>query len=441
MLFASFSDLVIGVVSFVAALSVIVAVHEYGHYIVGRWSGIRAEVFSIGFGPRLWSRTDRRGTRWQIAAIPLGGYVKFLGDANAASAGVDEAAMASLSEAERRQTMHGAPLWARAATVAAGPVANFLLSILIFTAMVAVTGLPLDKPTVGALRPMPVETGLAPGDRILAVEGIETPDLAALAKAADAVPPLPLYDYRVERAGAEQVVPGPAPIPALVLGVQPRSAAVDAGLREGDVILSVDGERTPRFSDLKRLVGAAAGAPVTLEIWRDGTVFTATLKPRERPVPGADGELETGFLIGVSGGYWFTLATRAPSPAEALSLGLRSTWGVIDTTFAGLSSMIAQKISPCNLNGMIGIAQATGSAASQGLDYFIWLMAALSTAIGLVNLFPIPVLDGGHLVFHAWEWAFGRPPPDRVMNVAMAAGLMIVVALMLFGISNDLFCE
>lgn len=440
-LLTSLGDTAWTVAVFVVALSIIVAVHEYGHYIVGRWCGIDAEVFSLGFGPRLWSRMDRRGTRWQVAAIPFGGYVKFLGDANAASAGADSAAMERLSAEERRRTMHGAPLWARAATVFAGPAFNFLLSIAVFSLTVFATGIATNQPEIAALRPLPVENQLQPGDRILAVAGIETPDYTALSDAAEALPDTATVDYRVLRDGQEVTVTGPTLLPALILSVLPRSAAMDAGLEEGDVILSMNGTPTPRFDDLQGIVKASGGKPITLSVWRDGKTFETTLAPRERPVTAEGGGLETGYQIGISGSFMFDPATRRPGVAEALGIGASQTWGVIEATFSGISSMVAGRISTCNINGPVGMAQATGAAASAGLASFIWLVAALSTAIGLLNLFPIPVLDGGHLVFHAFEWATGRPPSDRFMNVAMAVGLTVVLALMLFGLTNDLFCR
>lgn len=426
--------------TFVVALSIIVFVHEFGHYIVGRWSGIRAEVFSLGFGPTLWSRIDRHGTRWQVAALPFGGYVKFLGDANASSANADADTMAHLSEAEKRHTMHGAPLWARAATVFAGPAFNFLLSILVFGGMLFVSGVATERPVIAALKPLPVANALRPGDEILSVNGIATPDYAALGAAADRMPKAEAVPYVVLRAGAETTVTGPTLIPPLIEAVLPSSAAEDAGLRPGDVILEVNGTAIVRFDDLREAVRASGGAPVALTVWRAGDTFETSLTPRQRPVQTADGGLETGYQLGISGTFMFEPATRTPGPVEALTAGGRMTWGVIDGTFTAISSMVAGRISTCNINGPIGMAKATGSAASAGVSSFVWMIAALSTAIGLLNLFPIPVLDGGHLVFHAYEWARGKPPSDKVMNVALAIGLTLVLALMFFGLTNDLFC-
>lgn len=439
-LFSNLADTGGTILAFVVALSIIVAVHEYGHYIVGRWSGIHAEVFSIGFGPILWSRHDKRGTRWQVAALPFGGYVKFLGDANASSAGADEETMSRLSDEERRHTMHGAPLWARAATVFAGPLFNFILSIIVFAALLFASGVATDAPEVASVKPLPYAHDLQPGDRILSVNGQETPDYEALGDLAENLPASETLDYRVLRDDKELTIAGPTLMPPMILGIQPRSAAQDAGLEIGDVIVAINGNPTPRFSDLQEVVREGKGAPVALTVWRDGETFETTLSPRERPVEADDGGLETGYLIGISSSFVFEPATRSPGLGEAVSVGVGQTWGIIRGTFTGISSMVAGKISTCNINGPVGIAQATGQAASQGLVAFIWLVAALSTAIGLLNLFPIPVLDGGHLVFHAYEWAFGRPPPDRVMNTAMAAGLVIILSLMLFGLTNDLFC-
>jgi regulator of sigma E protease len=223
-----FGNVAFTMVAFVVALSIIVAIHEYGHYIVGRWTGIKAEVFSVGFGPVLFARTDRHGTKWQIAALPFGGYVKFLGDANAASVGSDAK---GLPEASRRHTMMGAPLWARAATVAAGPVANFILAILLFTRLVLSQGRPTDPVTVAELAPLPPNfaQGLQVGDEILAVEGrpvaVET-----LGEATTGLTPAPAVDYRDPADGEELRSPALS-LPAARRSVSPDSAAWDAGIR------------------------------------------------------------------------------------------------------------------------------------------------------------------------------------------------------------------
>jgi len=439
-LIPSFGNFAWTVIAFIAALLIIVAVHEYGHYIVGRWSGIQSEVFSLGFGPVLASRVDRRGTRWQVAALPFGGYVKFLGDANAAS-GKDDEAIAALSAAERRHTMHGAPLWARAVTVAAGPMANFIFSVVVFAGFFMVSGIATDQPVVGSLKPTPfVGQSLLPGDRIVAVNGSATPDLDSFISVIDALPPAPSTEYRVLRDGRETVVQGPFPLPPVVDAVQPQSAAMDVGLMAGDVVLSVEGRPVTAFAEMRTIVGASDGKPVALMVWRDGTTLEVTLTPRRMDLPRADGGFETRWLIGLSGGLVFVPETRTPGPFEAARLGVQQSYAIVKTSLSGLSHMVRGAISACNLRGPIGIAESSGEAASQGAASFVWFLALLSTAVGLMNLFPIPVLDGGHLVFHAWEAVTGKPPSDLALRVLMTSGLVVLLALMAFALSNDLLC-
>jgi regulator of sigma E protease len=425
--------------AFVIALSVIVFVHEYGHYIVGRWTGIRSEVFSIGFGPVLFSRTDRRGTRWQVAALPFGGYVKFLGDASAASDKASDT-YESLDEETKRHTMHGAPLWARAATVAAGPVFNFVLSILVFAVILSWQGIPKEPVEVGVLKPMPAAAGtLQPGDRILGVDGSETPDYESFYSVIREMPLSERVSYRIERSGEPQTVEGPYPFPPLVEGLQPGSAAMDVGLEPGDVITAIDGTPVTAFRELQDVVAKSDGRPLAVDVWRDGETHEFVLAPRRVDLP-VDGGFETRWLIGMTGGLIFEPATRTPGPFEAVSGGVRQVIFIIQSSLSGLWHMITGAISSCNLSGPIGIAETSGAAASQGVESFIWFIAVLSTAVGMLNLFPIPVLDGGHLVFHAFEALTGRPPSDRALRVLMGMGLAAMLALMAFALTNDLFC-
>jgi len=277
-----FGSVIWTVLAFVLALSVIVAIHEYGHYIVGRWSGIHADVFSLGFGPVLFSRTDKRGTVWQFALLPFGGYVKFRGDANAAS-GPDGAAVSELSEEERRTTMAGAPLWARTLTVAAGPVFNFILSILVFGAIIFARGEAADPLTVGELRAMPAVQELQIGDQLLAIEGTPVPsfdDGAGFNALEEALPRTAQVTYTVGRDGAEIDVTGPYPYPALITQVAPQSRALEAGLRVGDVITSIDGTPTFAFEQLKTAVETGEGADLTLQVWNEGETREIILAPK-----------------------------------------------------------------------------------------------------------------------------------------------------------------
>lgn len=440
-LIPSFGSFFFTIAAFVVALSIIVAVHEYGHYIVGRWSGIHADVFSIGFGPVLVSRRDRRGTLWQIAALPLGGYVKFAGDADAAS-GKDGAAMEAMPEEARRHTMHGAPLWARSATVAAGPVFNFIFAIVVFAGFMMVRGVAQEDPVVGAMHPAPAEVvqQLQPGDVILQVAGIEVAGLSDYYSAVAQIAPAASVPHLVERGGTRLQIDGPFPQPPVVGSVSPQSAARDAGLRAGDVILRADDMPVHAFGQLRDITAASEGRPIALDVWRNGEVFSVDLSPRSTDLPLPGGGFETRWLIGLTSGTIFEHATRTPGPVEALGMASEQTWLVIRTSLEGLFYMITGAISTCNIAGPIGIAETSAAMASDGLGDFIWFIAVLSVAVGLLNLFPIPILDGGHLVFHAWEAVTGKPPSDRALRVLMAIGLAMLVTLMVFALTNDLFC-
>lgn len=435
----SFGNVIWTLVAFVAALSVIVAVHEYGHYIVGRWTGIKADVFSLGFGPKLFGWTDRHGTHWQVAALPFGGYVKFKGDADAAS-GRDEHALDTMSPEERRDTMHGAPLWARSATVAAGPVFNFALSILIFAGIALWSGIATEEARVGQVKPMPLAQTLQPGDLITALDGQPVAGLGDFYTVADGLTPAPVVSYTVDRGGRVVTLEGPFPFPPVADLVQPDSAAQSAGLQAGDVVVSVNGTPIHAFAELRKLIGESEGAAQTLSVWRDGQVQDITLTPRRVDLPSPDGGFETRWLLGLTGGLVFEPETRRADPFEALWLGARQTGMIVQTSLSGLWHMVTGAISSCNLRGPLGIAESSGNAAAQGTMTFIWFIAMLSTAVGMMNLFPIPVLDGGHLVFHAWEAVTGKPPSDRALRGLMTAGLALLLTLMVFALTNDLFC-
>ncbi|MFI0395270.1 RIP metalloprotease RseP [Paracoccus jiaweipingae] len=427
--------------SFVVALSVIVTIHEYGHYIVARWCGIRAETFSLGMGPRLWGRRDRRGTMWQVAALPIGGYVRFLGDADAASAG-RSGDVAQMDASTRRQTLDGAPLWARVATVAAGPVFNFILSILVFAGFMLSQGVAREQVVIGQPVALPgAESGLRPGDQVLALDGRRFDDWPGFFAVAQQTAAAARHDWTVLRDGRETTVSGPDPMPPLIGAITPRSAAARAGLRSGQVITRINDQPVHRFSQLSPVVTAAQGQPVTLTVWSpDGQLRQVSLAPKQQDLPRPGGGFERRWLIGITGGQAFVPQIRAVGPVEALKGGVQQTWGVIAASVTGMAAMIGGQISSCNLGGAISIAESTGQAASAGGGQFLWWIAILSAAIGFLNLLPIPVLDGGHLAFYAWEAVTGRKPSDRVMNALTALGLAAVITLMIFGLTNDLFC-
>ncbi len=423
-------------VAFIVALSVIVAIHEYGHYIVGRWCGIHAEVFSLGFGPVLFSRVDKRGTKWQFAALPFGGYVKFLGDANAASAGTT----GDVPEAEQRRTMHGAPLWARVLTVAAGPVFNFILAIAVISGVIMANGRSTDPLTYEGAIPLPPNyvNQLQAGDVLVAVEGME---IGGGQDIIGALPLQPVINYQIRRDGRDMTVQGPYLMPSAVATFIPRSAADDAGLRGGDVITQIDGVPVVAFSQLIEAVAAAKGAPLVLTIWRDSKVLDVTLAPRAVDQTLPEGGFETRYMIGVTGGVFFEEQTEKLGLGEALVAGSERVLFVITSSLSGMYHVLTGQISTCNLSGPVGIAETSGAMASQGGTSFLWLIGMLSAGVGLLNLFPVPILDGGHLVFYAYEAVTRRKPSVAVYNVMMMMGLALIATLMIFAVFNDLlFC-
>lgn len=445
-LIPQFGNLLWTIVAFVIALSAIVAVHEYGHYIVGRWSGIHADVFSIGFGPVLWSRFDKRGTKWQIALLPFGGYVKFKGDSNAAS-GKDEEAMEEIAEQspeELRSTMHGAPLWARAATVAAGPIFNFAMSIIVFGMIFWSQGVSREPLTVGELQPLPgTVQGLQVGDEIVAIAGITTPDFdeeSNWSEFTGSLPVEPVLDYTVIRDGETLNVEAPWLFPPLIRQVAPRSAAMDIQLEQGDVITAVNGQPIFAFDQLKEFVESSDGRVLLLNVWRDGAELEFALAPRRTDEPQSEGGFVTHWRIGIVGGMMLEPATQPAGVWDSLTGGVRQTTRIIDGSLSGMWHMITGAISTCNISGPIGIAETSGAMASQGAQNFIFFIAVLSTAVGLLNLFPIPALDGGHLVFYAYEAVAGKPPSDRALRILMTVGITLILSLMLFSVTNDLFC-
>ncbi len=429
--------------AFVVALSVIVAIHEYGHYIVGRWCGIKAEVFSLGFGPVLFARTDKHGTQWQLAALPFGGYVKFLGDATAAS-GQSSDEVEAMDAVQRRKTMQGAPLWARAATVAAGPIFNFVLAIIIFAGVAMMQGTVKEPFSVGELRSSPVaEITLEPGDQIVRIAGFDFPEWGESGAFDAFIQNLPLeqaLDYDVIRDGKTISVVGPYPMPPVIVGLAPRSAAYEAGLENGDVITRIDNSAVTAFSELKGVVESSNGRALKLDIWRDGEILELSLSPKRADERKDDGSFKTEWRIGIVGGLAFEPETVGAGPGAAVISGVNRLWTVIESSLSGLYHMITGAISSCNMSGPLGIAQVSGAMANQGASSFINFIAILSAAVGLMNLFPVPILDGGHLVFYAYEAVVRRPPSERIINALMSFGLVFVLGLMVFALGNDLFC-
>jgi len=430
------------IASFLVVLGVVVFVHEFGHYIVARWCGIQSEVFSIGFGKELYGWTDSRGTRWRVAALPLGGYVKFLGDRDSASAHPDSEALAGLSREERAHAFPTAALWRRAATVAAGPVFNFALAILIYAGIALGMGLGSERPVIGQVAAE--ETALRSGDTVLSVAG-EPVDrfgeiLNAYSAASEAEPGRSEFPVTVRREGdVVELVTGPV-VPPMVGRVAPGSPADEAGLESGDRILTIDGEAIGSFSDLQRKVAEAgeSGVTLTVEPADGGETYETRITPTMNPAPTPDGGVEMRPLIGITAIPLIGPEAVTPGPLTALSHGAGRTWQVISSSLTYVGALVTGQADSSALGGPIRIASLSGDAAASGLVSFVAMIALISASIGMINLFPIPVLDGGHLLFYALEAVRGKPLNERLQEIATGAGLAAVILLMVFVTLNDL---
>jgi regulator of sigma E protease len=357
-------------VPFILVLSLLVFVHEMGHYLVGRWCGIRSTAFSIGFGPELIGFTDSRGTRWKISAVPLGGYVKFFGDEDVASK-PDSDSLAGLTLEERSQTLGGAKLWKRAATVAAGPIANFLLAILIFAALFAIYGRMISDPIVSEVRE--------------------------------------------------------------------NSAAQVAGVLPGDRLVAIDGENVRTFEDVRRYVAVRPATPITVTVERNGQQLDLGMVPTRTETTDQFGnKMELGIIGIVTDQTRGNFRHISFSPEEALVEGVRETGHVVTGTFAYIGNLVTGRMNADQLGGPVRVAQASGQMASLGFAAVIQLAALLSVSIGLLNLMPVPVLDGGHLVFYAIEAVRGKPLGSGAQEVAFRIGLAMIFSLMVFATWNDI---
>jgi regulator of sigma E protease len=357
-------------IPFLFVLSLVVFFHELGHFLVARWCGVRILVFSIGFGPEIVGFNDRHGTRWKIAAIPLGGYVKFFGDENAASM-PDGARLASMDEGEKSRSFVFQPVAKRAAIVVAGPMANFLLAIVIFAGIFM------------------------------------------------------LY--------------GKQSMTARVDSVQPDSAAAAAGFQPSDLVVAINGSPIGDFAEMQRVVSESAGEPLTITVDRKGAQVVLKATPALKEIKDNFGNVHRIGILGI------TRSTAAEDlkfqpvpPPQAVWMGVQETWFVIDRTMSYIGGVVVGREAADQLGGPIRIAQMSGQVATVGFVALIHLAAVLSVSIGLLNLFPIPLLDGGHLLFYAIEALRGRPLSERAQEVGFRIGLAIVLMLMIFATFNDI---
>jgi regulator of sigma E protease len=357
-------------VPFLFVLTVVVFIHELGHFLTARWCGVRVRAFSIGFGREIFGFYDRHGTRWRFAWIPLGGYVKFLDDENSASA-PSKTALQQMTPAEREGAFQTKPLASRVAIVAAGPIANFLLAIAIFAVTFTVVGVHVTAPRVDEL--------VADG------------------------------------------------------------SAAAAGFQPGDVITKIDGQPVDTFADMQRIVSASADRELTFEVNRSGQILTLKATPTRREITDRFGNKLRVGVIGIrrnaAKDEW---EYRRYGPIESLGLGVHETFFIISRTLSYLNDVIMGRESADQLRGPIGIAEVTGQVASVGFVPLLNLTAVLSVSIGLINLFPIPLLDGGHLLFYLIEAIRRKPLSERTQEIGFRIGLAVVLMLMMFATWNDL---
>lgn len=428
------------VLTFLIGLSIIVAVHEFGHLMVGRWCGIRAEVFSIGFGKVLWSRHDRHGTKWQIAAIPLGGFVKFLGDMDPASAG--KVAESELPPEARRHAFHNAGLLARTLTVLAGPVANFLMAIALFFAIAMTGHTASEEPVIAGITEQAGEvTGLAAGDRVLQVGETQVESFSGLIAALSASGGESI-EVLVERDGRTVNVDARYASPPMVSSIEIGGAGFESGLRPGDFLLSIEDHPIASPRDAQQIIlGLQSGAPASFTIRRAGEEMALAVTPAlaERPDP-ETGEMRAVPFLGI--GMQSTGIEPLLVPAtisDAAQFAVWRLWRIIADTVLYLKEIALGGADASELSGPIGIAKVLSTAADQGIADYLTVIAFLSTAIGFFNLLPIPVLDGGHLMFYLVEAIRGRPNSEIVVRYGTMIGLSVLLLLMVYvTFNNDL---
>ncbi|RMH02916.1 MAG: RIP metalloprotease RseP [Nitrospirae bacterium] len=435
---------------FLIVLGVLVTFHEFGHFLVARWAGVKVLKFSIGFGPKLVSRYIGE-TEYLLSAIPLGGYVKMFGEE------VGE----TISPAEQARSFMHQPLYKRTLIVAAGPGFNFLLSYLIFTGCLAI-GIPIFvptfeelTPTIEAIRPgSPADqAGLQVGDRIVRVNGdpISTQNELFAAVAESKGRPLTLDVQRdstlktfvvtpeaIEHEGGETpfYVLGIEEAAPVVTSVLPNTPAMRSGLREGDRIVAIEGQPVATWSQMTDVVRSHPNEPLEFQVLREGARLTITVTPEPYEFTTEDGESTTIGRIGIMGPGRSVM--RVHSPWLAPIQGVRATWGWVELTVTGIYKMLAGEISSKNIGGPLMIASMSGEAAEQGFSNVVFLVAILSINLGILNLLPIPILDGGHLFFFACEAILRRPLGERQREFAQQIGLVLLVGIMIYAFWNDI---
>ncbi|MEX2259863.1 MAG: RIP metalloprotease RseP [Woeseia sp.] len=436
--------------AFIVAISVLVAIHEFGHYLVGRLCGMKVLRYSIGFGKPLWMRVAGRDrTEYCISAIPLGGYVKFLDDREGPVEAADEG-----------RAFNHRPVPARIAVLLAGPFFNFLFAVLAYWVLF-VSGVPTVKPAVGAVDPgsYAAEAGLEYGDRIIKAGDRDGADWEAVLVA--------MLDNLVSDGRVELVLEGedgwqrttaievgedvshltepgklfdglgfvPWQPPAVIESVEPDGAAAEAGLAPGDRITAIDGEPVRTFGDLLDIVATRPDKAVTVDYRRDGRTYSA-----EAMLGSAQRDGQRVGMLGIrisnnAGDYWYE---RKYGPVGAVSEALEQTWASTAFTVRMLGRMVTGDVSIRNISGPINIAQYAGESASAGINQFLRFLALVSISLGVLNLLPIPILDGGQIVYQTVEWLKGSPMSERSQIMGQQVGIFALLLLMSFAFYNDI---
>jgi regulator of sigma E protease len=436
---------------FLVVLGILVAFHELGHFLAARWVGVKVLKFSLGFGPKLLGRQVGE-TEYLVSAIPLGGYVKLFG----------EEETEAITPEDRRRSFSHQSLWGKVLIVAAGPGFNFILAYLIFAAWLA-TGYTLPVPSFKDIAPVleavapdspAAKAGLMVGDQIKKIDGrdiatrVELLDAAAKGKGA----PLTLEVLRDGRIQTLTVTPIPAPaptqrnddsgyylgieeIPPVVNEVVPGKPAAAAGFREGDRVLSIDGLTIHTWTQMTGLVKDSPGKTLQVDVLRDGHRVSLSVTPLAESATVNGQAVEVG-KIGIAGPDRSLM--RSVNPLMAVYNGLEATWKWTELTIVGLYKMIVGDISSKNIGGPLTIAKISGEAAAQGPANVIFLIALLSINLGVLNLLPIPILDGGHLLFFLIEGILRKPLGERQRELAQQVGLVLLVGVMIFAFWNDL---
>ncbi|MBC8239417.1 MAG: RIP metalloprotease RseP [Alphaproteobacteria bacterium] len=460
------------VLPFLGVLTVLVFVHEMGHYLVARWNGVRVEVFSIGFGPEIRGWNDSAGTRWKICWIPFGGYVKFFGDSDGASR-PDGETLRELSADERAVSFHHKRLGQRAAIVAAGPMANFIYAIIVLAAMYMSFGQRVTPAEIGRVVDQGAgqAAGFKEGDVVLAIDGDTIHRFEQFEQAVFLNPGKPL-NFRIRREGQEQTLSATPRLtekadkqgivhkfghlglwpasPAIVGKIYEGSPAAAAGFLVGDRILAIDGEVVDNFERLQDIVAVSKGRRMPMTVLRDGAEIRLYVAARRAEAAkasskGADKKTTKDTAIGTTDPERWLIgilrAQRAPirlGPTDAVVEAATTSYDMLVQTLAYVGQMISGDRGTEDLGGPLRIAHASGQAAQIGVEQLIMLSILLSLNLGMINLFPIPILDGGHLLFYGFEAVLRRPLTDRIQEIGFRIGLALVLTLTVFATWNDL---